>query len=184
MLRYVNSTRREAGLPGRWLIGLAGLLVVAAFLGACGGGGNGNEVFSGELFNAPRCFTVLPVSVGTNTVTMLALNGTGGKGATCDHADVNTGEISIHGQSQNWRHRGGAGPRANINVTIGSAGGSCTPGAPPSAGPMPEPEPVYAAFYWWATSTGSSRGWASATGSSASGDSGRDAVLCVGTTQP
>ena len=42
MLRYVNSKDWRQAVPGRLIIRLAGLLVVAAFLVACNGGGNGN----------------------------------------------------------------------------------------------------------------------------------------------
>ena len=82
------------------------------------------EVLRTELFNAPRCIDV-PVREGVNTISLLALNGTGGKGF-CSHADVNTGQITVSGsrQTQSWRHRGGAGSRANLNVTVGGSG-SC-----------------------------------------------------------
>lgn len=88
---------------------------------------NGAQLFSGELFNAAHCFNA-PVREGANAVSVLALNGTGYKGA-CDHPNANTGEIRINGQAQGWRHPARAGSRANINVTIGPAGGSCSPGS-------------------------------------------------------
>ena len=84
---------------------------------------NGNVEFSGELFNEPSCFDV-PVQEGENSVEMLALNGTGYKG-DCLHTNENTGEIQINGGTkQSWRHQGGAGSTANLNVTIGPPG-SC-----------------------------------------------------------
>ena len=89
---------------------------------------NGNQVFEGELLkyewsDEKQCFPV-PVNVGANTVTLRALNGTGGRG-NCSHANLNTGEIRIHGQEQAWQHVGGAGSSANINVTIGLASDNC-----------------------------------------------------------
>ena len=86
---------------------------------------NGSSVFSGELFNAPQCFDV-PVRQGTNSVRLLALNGTGYKG-NCGHQDENTGEIRINDTSQQWSHSGGTGSTANLNVTIGPPGGTCSP---------------------------------------------------------
>lgn len=84
---------------------------------------NGRVEFSGELFNEPHCFNV-PVQQGTNSIDLLALNGTGFKGP-CDHSDVNTGAIEVSGGgTQSWRHRGGAGSTANLNITIGPPG-SC-----------------------------------------------------------
>jgi len=83
---------------------------------------NGIEVLRTELFNAPRCLDV-SVRAGVNTISLLALNGTGFKGA-CSYQDANTGEITVGGSrhAQNWRHRGGAGSRANLNVTVGGSG--------------------------------------------------------------
>lgn len=83
---------------------------------------NGVEVLRTELFNVPRCVDV-SVRAGVNTISLLALNGTGFKGA-CSYADANTGEITVSGsqRAQNWRHRGGAGSRANLNVTVGGSG--------------------------------------------------------------
>ena len=86
---------------------------------------NGNIVFSGELFNSAQCVSV-PVQEGVNPVSLLALNGTGFKGFFCSHSDANTGEIQIHGgATQRWRHRGGAGSTANLNVIIGPPASSC-----------------------------------------------------------
>ena len=83
---------------------------------------NGVEVLRTELFNAPRCIDIA-VREGVNTISLLALNGTGFKGS-CSFVDENTGEITVAGsqRSQNWRHRGGAGSRANLNVTVGGSG--------------------------------------------------------------
>ena len=81
------------------------------------------EVLRTELFNAPRCIDI-SVREGVNTISLLALNGTGYKGF-CSHRDVNTGQITVSGsQRQSWMHRGGAGSRANLNVTVGGSG-SC-----------------------------------------------------------
>lgn len=49
-----------------------------------------------------------------------AVNGTGRKG-NCSYANVNTGEIRVEGktgETQSWRHRGGAGSSANIIVNV------------------------------------------------------------------
>lgn len=90
---------------------------------------NSQVIFSGELFNAWNCQNV-PVQQGTNRFELFAINGTGFKG-NCNHSDENTGEIVITGGntrgSQSWQHAGGTGSRANLNVTIGPAGGTCTP---------------------------------------------------------
>ena len=90
---------------------------------------NGSVIFSGELFNAWDCQNV-SVRQGANRLELFAINGTGFKG-NCLHDDVNTGEIVITGGStrgtQSWRHSTGTGSHANLNVTIGSSGGTCTP---------------------------------------------------------
>ena len=81
---------------------------------------NGDRVFSGEIDNQWACADV-EVRSGSNSIEMYAINGTGHKGPNCSHNDVNTGEIRVEGkniQSQSWRHRGGAGSRANLNVEI------------------------------------------------------------------
>ena len=102
---------------------------------------NGGVVFSGEISNAWQCRDV-PVSQGLNTVEMFAINGTGFKGS-CSHRDANTGQIRITGgenvQTQSWEHRGGAGSRANLDVSVGSSVGSCLTqdgggGSPPPSG--------------------------------------------------
>ena len=94
---------------------------------------NNRVIFSGELFNAWKCRRV-PVQTGNNSIQMFAINGTGYKG-NCDHSDANTGEIRVRGGSnsntQSWRHAGGTGSSAWINVNIGPAGGNCTPGTLP-----------------------------------------------------
>ena len=96
---------------------------------------NGGVVFSGELFNAADC-RIVPVREGTNSVELFAINGTGFKGA-CSYADANTGEITIRGstasvETQNWRHTGGTGSRANLNVTVTPTGAGCIPGSQPA----------------------------------------------------
>ena len=80
---------------------------------------NGGRVFSGEIDNDWVCDDV-PVREGGNRVELFAVNGTGHKG-NCSYADVNTGEIRVEGknnETQSWRHRGGAGSSASINVTV------------------------------------------------------------------
>lgn len=83
---------------------------------------NGLTVFEGELFNEWACRTV-DVHEGRNRIVLEALNGTGFKG-NCAHPDVNTGELRVTGQGgrrsqQRWRHRGGKGSIANLNITVG-----------------------------------------------------------------
>lgn len=83
---------------------------------------NGLTVFEGELFNEWACRTA-DVHEGRNRIALEALNGTGFKG-NCAHPDVNTGELRVTGQggrgsSQRWRHRGGKGSIANLNITVG-----------------------------------------------------------------
>ena len=83
---------------------------------------NNAIVFEGELFNRWQCDTVA-VNEGANPVAFLALNGTGFKGP-CDHSDVNTGELRITARGgsseiQRWRHSGGRGSQANMEITIG-----------------------------------------------------------------
>ena len=99
---------------------------------------NNSVIFSGEIFNQWQCRTV-PVRVGTNSVEMFAINGTGRKGP-CSYADINTGEIRVSGsggnvQTQSWRHRGGAGSRANLVVSVGPPTGNCS--LPGSTGNRP-----------------------------------------------
>ena len=80
---------------------------------------NGGNVFSGEIVNAWACSDVA-VTEGRNAVELYAVNGSGRKG-NCSYADANTGEIRVSGanvQTQSWRHRGGAGSRASIIVTV------------------------------------------------------------------
>ena len=98
---------------------------------------NGSVVFSGELLNAASCVNA-PVRQGSNSISMLALNGTGFKG-NCSFADSNTGEIQIFGnnnvQTQTWSHRGGAGSRANLVVNIESQTTNCSLGTQMPTGP-------------------------------------------------
>ncbi len=82
---------------------------------------NDSIVFEGELFNRWQC-DVVSVNEGVNSIAFLALNGTGFKGP-CDHPDANTGELRVTARGgdqdlQRWRHRGGKGSRANLNITI------------------------------------------------------------------
>lgn len=80
---------------------------------------NGGSVFSGEIDNRWAC-EVVPVNEGRNRIKLYAVNGTGRKG-NCSYANVNTGEIRVEGktgETQSWRHRGGAGSSANIIVNV------------------------------------------------------------------
>ncbi len=93
---------------------------------------NNAIVFEGEIFNRWQCASV-PVNEGANSISFLALNGTGFKGA-CDFADVNTGELRItarggDAETQRWRHSGGAGSEANLEITVGPrSNASCSLG--------------------------------------------------------
>ena len=82
---------------------------------------NDSVVFEGELFNRWQC-NLVSVNEGANSIVFLALNGTGFKGP-CDHPDINTGELRVTARGgddhlQRWRHRGGRGSSANLNITI------------------------------------------------------------------
>lgn len=80
---------------------------------------DGSRIFDGEIDNGWDCDRVSVQSGREYEVELYAINGTGGKGAHCSHADVNTGEIRVEGattQTQSWKHRGGAGSRARIIV--------------------------------------------------------------------
>ena len=84
---------------------------------------NNKVIFSGEIFNRWICENV-DVRAGRNDIEMFAINGTGFKGS-CSHPDVNTGEIRVRGNgvsTQRWRHAGGRGSSANLNVTVGASG--------------------------------------------------------------
>ena len=94
---------------------------------------NGTRLFERELFNTSYCVSA-PVLVGTNSIELFAVNGTGYKGP-CSYADANTGEISINGGTQRWEHSGGRGSRANLTVNIGPSGGRCFS----TMGPSPQP---------------------------------------------
>ena len=85
-----------------------------------------------ELRAGEQCFDDVPVNEGANTVTLEALNGTGGKGG-CSQADLNTGEIRIHGQRQRWQYPMAGGSSANINVTIVPEGSCEVPDIPSTA---------------------------------------------------
>ena len=81
---------------------------------------NGIELMSGEIVNAWMCRSVT-LREGRHDIELFAINGTGYKGDDCSHADANTGEIWVMGedsQTQSWRHRGGAGSSASIEVTV------------------------------------------------------------------
>ena len=100
---------------------------------------NNAIVFEGEIFNRWQCQSV-PVNEGANSISFLALNGTGFKGAACSHADVNTGELRVtarggDAETQRWRHRGGAGSEANLEITVGPrSNASCSLGTDDDSG--------------------------------------------------
>ena len=80
---------------------------------------NGSLVLQGEISTEWSCEAVR-VNEGRNSIELYASNGTGHKG-NCSHADVNTGELrvaALDADTQTWRHRGGAGSRANIVITV------------------------------------------------------------------
>ena len=75
-------------------------------------------VFDGEITNEWSCDRIRVDAGKRYRIDLLAVNGTGRKGP-CNYADVNTGEIRVTGDNestQTWRHRGGAGSRAQIFV--------------------------------------------------------------------
>ncbi len=81
---------------------------------------NGIELMSEEIVNAWMCRSVT-LREGHHNIELFAVNGTGFKGEDCSHADANTGEIRVTGedsQTQSWRHRGGAGSSASIEVAV------------------------------------------------------------------
>ena len=81
---------------------------------------NGIELLDEEIVNAWSCRT-LSLPEGRHDIELFAVNGTGFKGEDCDHADMNTGEIRVTGedaQTQSWRHRGGAGSGASLEVVV------------------------------------------------------------------
>ncbi len=88
--------------------------------------------FEGEIFNRWQC-EIVPVNEGSNSVSFLALNGTGFKEA-CNDGDVNTGELRItarggDAETQRRRHSGGAGSEANLEITVGPrSNASCSLG--------------------------------------------------------
>ena len=101
---------------------------------------NGYVEFEGQLLNQRQCKTV-SVREGRNSVQLYAINGTGGLNNCIDPPPgVNTGAMSISGSNSEtklWRHRGGAGSTANLDVTIGPSGGSCPGTTPPVNQPNP-----------------------------------------------
>ena len=79
---------------------------------------DGQNLFSGEILNDWACTTMQVEHGQSYPIELTALNGTGYKG-NCSYADGNTGEIRVTGNNtatQVWRHRGGAGSRAQIIV--------------------------------------------------------------------
>lgn len=81
---------------------------------------NGIELLEEEIFNAWSC-RALTLREGRHNIELFAVNGTGFKGEDCSHEDANTGEIRVTGvdaQTQSWRHRGGAGSGAGLEVVV------------------------------------------------------------------
>ena len=66
---------------------------------------NGFMTFETEIFNAPNCKRAVLQS-GNNTLKLIALNGTGFKGA-CNFGDVNTGELTIYPLTASGARRSG-----------------------------------------------------------------------------
>ena len=82
---------------------------------------DGAELLGGEIFNRWQCRRV-SLREGRHDIELYAVNGTGYKGE-CSYADGNTGELRVTGrdaQTQSWRHRGGQGSRANLEVIVRS----------------------------------------------------------------
>ena len=80
---------------------------------------NGSAPLGGEIFNEWNCRSI-SLREGRHDMELYAVNGTGYKG-NCSHIDGNTGELRVTGedsQTQSWRHRGGKGSKANIEVTV------------------------------------------------------------------
>jgi hypothetical protein len=89
---------------------------------------NGSMVLQRELFTAPYCQNYA-FNVGSNSLGIRAMNGTGYKGA-CSFVNANTGEISVsaldaQGQvvpgsttTQKWWMEQGASTSGNVGVTI------------------------------------------------------------------
>ena len=78
-----------------------------------------NWFYDEEITNDWICESTY-VSAGRHSIELLAENGTGFKGE-CSFRDGNTGEIRVQGETietQTWKHRSGAGSKANIIVTL------------------------------------------------------------------
>ena len=95
----------------------------------------GAEVFSGELSADWRCI-VTSVAEGENSLEVVALNGSGSKGANCDRNDVNTAALQIrsggvnHGKNLFLESiRGFTSTAATINVTYDGTGSCATAAA-------------------------------------------------------
>jgi len=82
-----------------------------------------------ELFNRGSCRDVT-LNQGQNTISVLAVNGTGYKG-NCDYADANSGEISVVSYTrsgdglepykfskQTWKLRAKAGSQSTIHINV------------------------------------------------------------------
>lgn len=80
---------------------------------------NDRELINVEITNEWQC-TKRSLSKGRHDIELQAANGTGYKG-NCSYMNENTGEIRVSGsntQTQSWRHRGGAGSSASINIVV------------------------------------------------------------------
>ena len=105
---------------------------------------NDAVVFSGTILNRWQC-QLAPVYPGNNSIEVYALNVGDDDlhlqrcGEPPTPPNHNSGSLRIRAGSDNreqsWKLPGQTGSRANMNITIGQAGGSCTPGSQPTNNP-------------------------------------------------
>ena len=79
---------------------------------------NSRQIFSGEIYRKKYCVSG-EVNAGINTVTLYAINGTGGKGH-CPN-NINTGEVEIgklNWKSQSWALSPNTERSATLQVNI------------------------------------------------------------------
>ena len=92
---------------------------------------NGNTVFSGTIYNEEQC-RVVPVREGRNSIELYAFNVGDDTCGQTPAENYNSARLRIRGgtdaRTQTVEGPGQAGSSANLNITIGPAGGSCTPG--------------------------------------------------------
>ena len=80
---------------------------------------NDAELISDEITNEWQCADQ-SLDEGRYDIELHAVNGSGYKGG-CSYINENTGELRVSGsntQTQSWRHRGGAGSRAKIEIEL------------------------------------------------------------------